>query len=138
MDIDDLARKPGEPGRSMFDEVPESRRWPIYADSARPETISYVAQRGFKISPAEKWTGSIEDGIAFLRSFRRIVIHERCKHTAHEFESYSYKVDPRTEEILPRIVDKDNHCIDALRYALSRLIRGGDPVAQMLDAFGGR
>lgn len=111
VDIDDLARKPGEPGRSMFDEVPESRRWPIYADSARPETISYVAQRGFKISPAEKWTGSIEDGIAFLRSFRRIVIHERCKHAAHEFESYSYKVDPRTEEILPRIVDKDNHCI---------------------------
>lgn len=122
----------------MFDEVPESRRWPIYADSARPETISYVAQRGFKVSPAEKWQGSIEDGIAFLRSFRRIVIHERCRHTAHEFESYSYKVDPRTEEILPRIVDKDNHCIDALRYALSRLIRGGDPVAQMLDAFGGR
>ena len=58
--------------------------------------------------------------------------------TAHEFSSYSYKVDPRTEEILPRIVDKDNHCIDAIRYALSRLIRGGDPVAQMLDAFGGR
>lgn len=138
VDIDDLARKPGEPGRSMFDEVPESRRWPIYADSARPETISYVAQRGFKVAPAEKWQGSIEDGIAFLRSFRRIVIHERCKHTAHEFESYSYKVDPRTEEILPRIVDKDNHCIDALRYSLSRLIRGGDPVAQMLDAFGGR
>ena len=138
VDIDDLARKSGEPGRSMFDEVPESRRWPIYADSARPETISYVAQRGFKVAPAEKWQGSIEDGIAFLRSFRRIVIHERCKHTAHEFESYSYKVDPRTEEILPRIVDKDNHCIDALRYSLSRLIRGGDPVAQMLDAFGGR
>lgn len=138
VDIDDLARKPGEPGRSMFDEVPESRRWPIYADSARPETISYVAQRGFNVMPADKWTGSIEDGVAYLRSFRRIVIHERCRHTAHEFASYSYKVDPRTEEILPRIVDKDNHCIDALRYALSRLIRGGDPVAQMLSAFGGR
>ena len=111
VDIDDLARRPGEPGRSMFDEVELSRKWPIYADSARPETIAYVAQRGFNIAPAEKWTGSIEDGIAFLRSFRRIVIHERCRHTAHEFESYSYKVDPRTEEILPRIVDKDNHCI---------------------------
>ena len=138
VDIDDLARKPGEPGRSMFDEVPESRRWPIYADSARPETISYVAQRGFKISPAEKWTGSIEDGIAFLRSFRRIVIHERCKHAAHEFASYSYKIDPRTEEVLPKICDKDNHVIDSVRYSLVKLIRGGDPVAQMLDAFGGR
>lgn len=138
VDIDDLARKPGEPGRSMFDEVPESRRWPIYADSARPETISYVAQRGFNIAPAEKWAGSIEDGIAFLRSFRRIVIHERCKHAAHEFASYSYKIDPRTEEVLPKICDKDNHLIDSVRYSLVKLIRGGDPVAQMLDAFGGR
>lgn len=136
VDIDDLARRPGEEGRSMFDEVPGSRLWPIYADSARPETISYVAQRGFNIAPAEKWPGSIEDGIAFLRSFRKIVIHERCKHAAHEFESYSYKVDSRTEEILPKIVDKDNHCIDALRYALSKLIKGGDSVTQFINAFG--
>ena len=136
VDIDDLARRQGEPGRSMFDEIEGARRWPIYADSARPETISYVAQRGFNIAPAEKWAGSIEDGIAFLRSFRKIVIHERCKHTAYEFQSYSYKVDTRTEEILPKVIDKDNHCIDALRYALSKLIRGGDSITQFIDAFG--
>lgn len=137
VDIDDLARRPGEQGRSMFDEIEGSRLWPIYADSARPETISYVAQRGFNVAPAEKWQGSIEDGIAFLRSFRKIVIHERCRHTAEEFQSYSYKVDPRTEEILPRIEDKNNHCIDALRYALCKLIKGGDKVQRMLRAFGG-
>lgn len=137
VDIDDLARRPGDRGRSMFDEIEYSRDWPIYADSARPETISYVAQRGFRIAPAEKWAGSIEDGIAFLRSFRKIVIHTRCRHTADEFQSYSYKVDPRTEEILPRIEDKNNHCIDALRYALSKLIKGGDKVTRMLRAFGG-
>ena len=67
---------------ALFDKVPESRKWPIYADSARPETISYMRRAGFNISAAEKWSGSVEDGIAFLRSFERIVIHERCKHAA--------------------------------------------------------
>ena len=131
VDIDDLARPEGSPGRSMFDEVPESRRWPIYADSARPETISYVRQRGFNIRAADKWPGSVEDGIAYLRSFERIVIHERCRHMAQEARLYSYVVDKKTEEILPRAEDAHNHCWDALRYALCKYItrrRAGQPV----------
>lgn len=108
---------------ALFDAVPESRKWQIYADSARPETISYMKRAGFKISAAEKWSGSVEDGIAFLRSFEKIVIHERCKHTAEEFRLYKYKVDVQSGEVLPVLVDKHNHCTDSLRYALGRLIR---------------
>lgn len=132
VDIDDLARHPGERGRSMFDEIPGSRLWPIYADNARPETISYVRQRGFNIRGADKWPGSVEDGIAYLRSFERIVIHERCKHMAQEARLYRYQVDKRTEEILPKVEDADNHCWDALRYALCKYItrrqRSGAPI----------
>jgi phage terminase large subunit len=109
---------------ALFDRVPESRKWPIYADSARPETISYMRRAGFNISAAEKWGGSVEDGIAFLRSFERIVIHERCKHVAEEARLYKYRVDQRTGEVLPVVVDANNHCIDALRYSLVKLIRG--------------
>jgi len=108
---------------ALFDRIPESRKWPIYADSARPETISYMRRAGFNISAAEKWSGSVEDGIAFLRSFERIVIHERCKHAAEEARLYKYKVDTRTGEVLPVIVDANNHVIDALRYAISKLVR---------------
>lgn len=136
VDIDDLARHPGERGRSMFDEIPGSRLWPIYADNARPETISYVAARGFRCEPADKWQGSVEDGIAFLRGFRKIVIHERCKHTIDEFQSYSYKVDRQTGETLPKLEDKNNHIVDALRYALCKMIKGGDGVMTWLRAFG--
>jgi phage terminase large subunit len=124
IDIDNLAKRQGEPGRSMFDEIPESRKWPIYADCARPETISYVRQRGFRIDGAEKWPGSVEDGIAFLRSFQEIVIHERCVHMAQEARTYKYKVDPLTGDVLPKIEDKNNHGWDALRYALHKLIKG--------------
>jgi phage terminase large subunit len=110
---------------ALFDSITTSRKWPIKADSARPETISHIRRKGFpNIGPAEKWAGSIEDGIACLKSFKRIVVHERCPHTAKEFRLYSFKVDRVTGDILPIIVDKHNHGIDALRYALDGYIRG--------------
>ncbi len=122
---------------ALFDRVPDSRNWPIYADSARPETISYIKRTGFNISAAEKWSGSVEDGIAFLRSFERIVIHERCKHAAEEARLYKYKVDSRTGEVLPVIVDANNHIIDAARYALSKLIRNLRRPPITIGTFGG-
>jgi phage terminase large subunit len=108
----------------FYDKVPGSRRWIIRADSSRPETISYLRRKGFRIEAAPKWQGSIEDGIAFLKGFTRIVVHPRCVHTAEEFTSgYRWKVDRLTGEILPIAVDKNNHCIDGIRYALSPLIK---------------
>lgn len=103
--------------------VPDASRWIIKADSARPETISYLANRcGFNISAAKKWQGSIEDGITYLKGFEKIVIHPRCKHMADEAALYSYKTDRRTEEVLPIVEDKNNHLWDALRYALDGYI----------------
>lgn len=103
--------------------IPDASRWIIKADSARPETISYLANRcGFNISAAKKWQGSIEDGITYLKGFEKIVIHPRCKHMADEAALYSYKTDRRTEEVLPIVEDKNNHCWDALRYALDGYI----------------
>ena len=109
---------------SLYRSVKGSDEWPILADCARPETISYLANRAdFRIRAADKWQGSIEDGIAYLRSFDRIVIDPSCKHTADEFRLYSYKTDKLTGEILPIVLDKNNHVIDALRYALSDYIK---------------
>lgn len=107
----------------LYRSVPGADKWPIKADSARPETISYLRNRcGFNIDGVEKWQGSIEDGIAYLKSFEKIVIHPRCKHTADEFRLYSYKTDKTTNEVLPIILDKNNHCIDAIRYGLDGYI----------------
>jgi phage terminase large subunit len=101
----------------LFMTVPESEKWPITADSARPETISYMQRHGFpKIMPAVKGARSLEEGIEFLRSFD-IVVHPRCKHTIDELTMYSYKRDPLTDKVIPVLEDKDNHVIDSLRYA---------------------
>lgn len=109
---------------ALFDTIDGSRKWLIRADSARPETVSYMKRQGFKIVPALKGTGSIEDGIEFLRSFD-IVVHPRCVKVVRELQLYSYKVDKDTEEVLPVLDDKNNHTIDALRYALEELRRSG-------------
>lgn len=108
----------------LFEKITTSRTFPIKADCARPETISFMRRRGFNIAPAKKWQGSVEDGLAVLKSFRKIIIHPRCKHAADEFRLYSYKVDKNNGDILPIIEDKNNHIIDALRYALDGYIKG--------------
>ena len=101
----------------LFMSVPEAEKWPITADSARPETISHVRNNGFpKIRAAVKGPKSVEDGIEWLKSFD-IVVHPRCKKTIDELTLYSYKEDPLTGNVLPLLVDKKNHVIDALRYA---------------------
>jgi phage terminase large subunit len=102
----------------LFLTVPESEKWPIVADSARPETISHMQRHGFpKIMPAIKGPKSVEEGIEWLKS-HDIVVHPRCKHTIDELSCYSYKTDPLTGAVLPVLADRDNHLVDALRYSL--------------------
>lgn len=101
----------------LFRRVPESDKWFITADSSRPETISHMRKHGYpRINPAEKGKNSIEEGVEFLKSFD-IVVHPRCSETIKELTNYSYKTDPLTGRILPVMEDKNNHVIDALRYA---------------------
>lgn len=113
-----------------FEEIPGADSHTIRADSARPETIAYVKQKGLKIEPAEKWAGSVEDGVEFIRKFEEIVIHPRCEGTIEEARLYSYKVDRLTGDILPQIVDKFNHRWDSVRYALSPIIKAPEKRVQ--------
>jgi len=108
---------------ALFDHIPESRMFVIRADSARPELVSYMKRAGFKIESVEKWPGCVEDRVDFIRNFEQVIIHTDCTHTAEEFRLYSYKTDKRTGDVLPSLIDKHNHCIDAIGYALTPLIK---------------
>lgn len=103
--------------------VRRARQQMITADSARPDTISYLKRRGFNIRGAKKGKGSIEDGIEFLKSFDEIVVHERCPHVRDELRLYQYKLDRLTGEPTTQIEDKHNHTLDAERYALENVQR---------------
>jgi phage terminase large subunit len=107
----------------LFFTVPDSEKWPIVADSARPETISHMRKHGFpKIMAAVKGPKSVEEGVEWLKSYD-IIVHPRCQHTIDELTCYSYKTDPLTGQILPILADRDNHLIDALRYACEAIRR---------------
>jgi phage terminase large subunit len=106
------------------DAIPNFHLYTTRADSSRPDSISYLRRHGLpRIRPAKKHAGSVADGIAHLRSYRSIIIHSRCKHFLQECKLYSYKVDARSGDVLPIIVDKHNHLIDSARYALDPLIK---------------
>ena len=115
-----------------WDRIPDSRTTTIRADNSRPETISYMVKKGFRVEAAKKWSGSVEDGIAFIRSFRKIVIHPDCPQTALEAKKYSFKVDRLTGDVTTTIVDDWNHCFDAIRYGLDPLITSGTSILDVL------
>ena len=98
----------------------EVSRW----DSSRPESISHLRRHGLpRAASVTKWPGSVEDGIAYLRSFKRIVIHPRCAHLQREARLYSYKIDRNTGDVTTGIVDAHNHGWDAVRYAVAPMIK---------------
>lgn len=121
---------------AFYDQIPGAREWPIKADSARPETISMLKTEGFPISAAEKWDGSVKDGIAHLRGYDEIIIHTRCPKTAAEAFLWRYKVDPKVVDaqgqplVLPVVIDKHNHCWDAIRYSLDGEIQKSGSLSQ--------
>lgn len=116
----------------LFMAVPESEKWPSVADSARPETISHMQRHGFpKMQAAIKGPKSLEEGVAFLQSFD-IVAHPRCRHVIDELTLYKYKTDPDTGKVLPILEDKNNHCIDALRYACEGARRAGKVIPKVI------
>lgn len=122
IDIDDTPK--------LFEAVPGAKKHTIRADSARPETISHMRRHGYpQMLGVSKRQGSVEDGVEYLRSFEKIVIHPRCTNTATEARLWSYKTDRLSGDVLPQLLDKNDHCWDAIRYALDPLIRAGKPGA---------
>jgi phage terminase large subunit len=88
----------------------------VVCDSAEPKSIEEFKQYKINAIAAEKGPGSVEHGIKFLQGLE-IIIHPRCQQAKNEFTKYKYKED-KNGNVLPVPVDRDNHIIDAIRYAL--------------------
>lgn len=111
----------GDESRPRFPGIPGALQWPITADSSRPDTIAYLVRRGFRVVPSKKGPDSVAEGIEFLKNFDIVVHSKHCPATINELIRYSWKTDKKTGEVLPVLLDKDNHVIDALRYAIEAL-----------------
>lgn len=109
--------------RYLTEKIPGIEKKSCLADSARPESISYLNRHGMPlVKSVKKWPGSVEEGIMHLKSYDKIIIHPRCNEVLKEFRSYSFKVD-RSGDVTDKIIDAYNHYIDAIRYALCKIIK---------------
>lgn len=107
----------GASDKSMMKMLEKEKDVYITADSSEPKTVDLWKNEGFLISGAKKGQGSIETGIKFLQGIDSIYIHTDSPKTALEFQTYQWKVD-KDGNVIRKPVDKNNHHIDAIRYAL--------------------
>jgi phage terminase large subunit len=109
---------------AQLDRIEDSKGFTWRADSARPETISFLNNAGYTVVGAEKGPGSVEDGLSFMKSFDRINIHPRAKMACEQIRLYRFKTDRHTGEVLKQIEKKHDDWSDQCRYALEPLIKG--------------
>lgn len=91
----------------------------VYCDSAEPKSIAALRSMGVNALPCRKYAGSVEEGCSFLADdIDEIVIDPaRCPNAAREFAAYALPEDAHGN-FASRYPDRDNHAIDATRYAL--------------------
>ena len=92
----------------------------VTAESEEPRSNDELRDRGIKINKAKKGPGSVDHGITWLQDLEEIVIDsDRCPNAAREF--YGYELEPDGNDgFRDGFPDKDNHTIDAVRYALEQ------------------
>lgn len=89
----------------------------IRADCAEPKSNDELRRHGiYRITPAVKGADSIRKGIDTIQQYK-IFVHPSCQNTIAELSSYIWaKNNDGTGKDKP--VDKNNHLMDALRYAM--------------------
>jgi len=87
------------------------------------KSIQDMRSYGFDMFGAVKGPGSVEAGLKWLQGLNEIIIdNQRCPYTADEFVNYEYERN-KDKEVISGYPDKNNHSIDAVRYALESLWR---------------
>lgn len=96
---------------------------PTTADSSEPKSIAEQKEYGVRVKGAKKGPDSVEYGERWLDDLDAIVIDpKRTPNIAKEFENIDYQTD-KDGNVKPKLEDKENHAIDATRYAFEADMR---------------
>jgi phage terminase large subunit len=98
----------------VYKEVGVGRN-PIYFDSAEPRLIDELRRMGWNVQPSLKGRDSVNAGIDLLRRFK-IHITSDSNNVIQEFRNYKW-IEDKSGKLTNTPVDKNNHTIDAIRYA---------------------
>ena len=93
----------------------------ITCDSSEPARIQEFRNHGLKVRAVKKKPNSIKAGIDYLKRFKIIVKPNQIEFI-NELQTYSYKWDKVSDELIDEPLDFNNHGIDAIRYSLEDYI----------------
>ncbi len=94
----------------------------VTCDSAEPKSITDYRAMGINAKAAVKGPGSVDYGMKWLQKRTIVVDRQRTPHAYEELVSYCYEKD-RNGEWISGYPDENNHVLDAMRYALERVMR---------------
>ena len=112
----------------IFDEIYNVRKIAnindlVTADSAEKKSCADFRAYGAFVRDAEKGPDSVRYGIKWLQGLTHIYIDKRrCPLTYQEFVHYEYDTD-KDGNWVSSYPDKNNHSIDATRYAMERFYK---------------
>jgi len=125
--FDQQCYRTGMANRAIADLLNATQKCLVIADSSEPKSIDEIRTYGIDIVPAEKGPGSVNRGIAYVQD-QRISVTERSVDLLKEYNNYLWLTD-RNGKFINEAQDFGNHCMDAIRYALSlySMPQGGQP-----------
>ncbi|MDD4353899.1 MAG: terminase large subunit, partial [Candidatus Nanoarchaeia archaeon] len=101
--------------KEIMDVIPENKRnKPIYADTAEPDRIKEMRQKGLYIKEAKK---SVKEGIDFVKRMKLHITKDSLE-TLKEIKGYSYKKDTKRNLTLDDPIPYADHSMDSIRYCL--------------------
>jgi phage terminase large subunit len=96
------------------------QRETIYFDCAEPRLIDELRRMGWNVRPSLKGADSVNAGIDLLKRFKIHIVKD-SHNCIQEFRNYKWQED-RSGKMINKPVDKNNHTIDAIRYATYSVI----------------
>ena len=94
---------------------------PVICDSAEKKSVADYRSLGLSAREAVKGPGSVEYGMKWLQRRRIVIDRRRTPHAYEEFVGYEYEKN-KADEWISGYPDRNNHSIDAVRYAMERVM----------------
>lgn len=110
----------GKDDPEIEEDIQRFKGLPITCDNNEPKTIAYFNRRGFRMRKCTKYAGSRVANTKKVKRFKNIYCLDSCKNTKKELENLTYKVDPKTGEIIEDQFNIDPHTLSAIWYALDK------------------
>lgn len=100
-------------------------RWIWYGDPAAAQNILEMRRLGLTVVEANNDVSNGIDTVYGLIKSRRLRIMRSCKATLDELGSYAWKKDAKSGDLADEPIKENDHLMDALRYALHSVEKGG-------------